>query len=383
MSYAHRNDVRDNGKLSRFRQQLEDEIGVQMSGTFQILQDRTHLEPGSRWEESIWELLSQSTLLLPILTPDYFASEWCRSEFEYFWEKERALSREPLIYPIYYIPCDEISNRKGFASDSMEYRLGGYPYADWRKLRHRSLRTPLVQQRLTNVAEHIRTMFARLESLSTKPSAGDILSPSNSYARFLDKADAQGFGPPFDVRMLPRAPKFFGRSTELAGILECLTRERGRRIVYIEGAPGIGKTVLAAEAIHDLHMDKSFPDGIAVVLCTRISDPLAILRHILTRFDAQRRAPIQATEKGLLAEASRLLANKDALIVLDDLVITRSVVRVINALHAMGAALLITSTRVPSSTHGTHFNLSQLPREDAISLLKPTQRGDPGESSGS
>lgn len=384
MSYAHKNDIRDNGKLSRFRQNLEDEIGVQTGDSFQVLQDRTHLEPGFRWDESIWELLDRATLFIPVLTPDYYASDWCRREFEHFYQKKPAISRRPLIYPLYYIPCEQIPNRTRYDRESMEFKLGGYTYADWRKLRHRSLRERLVQQRLTNMAERIRGIFARLESMSSKSLANeDILDPPDSPVRSLDMADAVGFGPPFDTRMLPRAPKFFGRSTELAGVLECLTRTRGSRIVYIEGAPGIGKTVLAAEAIHDLYMDKSFPDGIAVALCAQTRDPLAILRHILTRFDAQRRAPIQVTEEELLAEASRLLDAKDALIVLDDLLITRAAVHVINALHASGASLLITSTSVPTLAHGKRFNLPELPRDAAISLLKPTLRGDPNESSGS
>lgn len=382
MSYSHKNDLHDGGYLSRFRGRLEGEIGVQMGGNFQIFQDRTHFEPGFRWDQSIWDLLSQSTFFLPIITPDYYESDWCRKEFEYFWRKERLTGRGPLIYPVYYIPCSQISEHARFDSDSMEYLIAKYPYADWRLLRHSDLRTIRVKRRLEEVAKLVANMYARLETSDDQTSSTTLTDLSDSFAHPLDSDPSQGYGPPRDVWMLPRAPKFFGRNSELAGILGCLTGKQGVRIAYIEGAQGIGKTVLAAEAIRHLHkMNANFRDGIAVVLCNRNNDPLIILRHILTRFDFQRRAPIQTNEEGLLAEAARLLARKDALIVLDDVVVTRSVARVIDALHALGVALLVTSTNVPSWTYGCHFNLAQLSRNDAISLLKSAWRGDSGESS--
>jgi predicted ATPase len=169
--------------------------------------------------------------------------------------------------------------------------------------------------------------------------------------------------------MLPRTRSFHGRSNDLARVIDNLTMTSDRRIVCIVGPEGIGKSVLASEAIRLLRMDGWFRDGIAVVRCNRISDPMAILRNVLSRFDSRRRPPVQTTEEGLIAEAHRLLDQKDAAIVLDDVTVSRDTARVVETLHSSGVAILLTSKKSASLAHAVRIRLSQLRQKDALNLL--------------
>jgi hypothetical protein len=369
MSYVHLNDDYDNGYISRFRERLEGAVRVHQGEDFNLFQDRTHIHVGHKFEDRTNEFLAKATILIPIITPHYFNSEWCRKEFEYFWSKEQITGRGPLIYPVYYIDSKQMANARQYPPDSMEWRLSRYQYADWRKLRFVGLLSAPVRRRFALLASEISDMFAQLEA--TASPSHTLISPdsSESFARVPPSESNEHLGPPQDILMLPRADSFHGRSSDLARVIDNLTPTRGRRIVCIVGPEGIGKSVLASEAIRLLKMDDWFRDGIAVVLCNQISDPMAILRKVLSRFDSRRRPPVQTTEEGLIAEAHRLLDQKDAAIVVDDVTVRRDTARAIEALHSTGVAILLTSKKSTSLAHAVRIRLSQLRQKDALSLL--------------
>lgn len=64
------------------------------------------LETGQNWPNALKRALKHSRCLLPILSPEYFRSSWCRSEWESMLDRERRLGfRTPenpsaLIYPV-------------------------------------------------------------------------------------------------------------------------------------------------------------------------------------------------------------------------------------------------------------------------------------------
>jgi hypothetical protein len=64
------------------------------------------LEAGTDWPIALQVALKKSKCLLPILTPEYFRSPFCRSEWESMLQRERQLglrteaNRSTLIYPV-------------------------------------------------------------------------------------------------------------------------------------------------------------------------------------------------------------------------------------------------------------------------------------------
>ncbi|HEX5547682.1 MAG TPA: TIR domain-containing protein [Ktedonobacterales bacterium] len=344
MSYAHMNDRHDNNYLSRFRDRLEGEVRVQLGkNDFHLFQDRTHITTGQQWAERIAHYLSQSAIFVPILAPHYFESRWCRKEFHYFWNREQNTGSGHLVFPVHYMNCIQIAASQQYPEDSMEYRLAKYEFADWRALRHFGLRTLPAKRRLEMVASHIVGMFERLESTPLRSGGNGSSKSSNDFADPMATPPGGQFGPPFDLRMLAREYRLHGRSNELGRVMENLDPAGGRRIVCIEGEPGIGKTLLATEAMRLLRMDGNFQDGIAVVLCSGTGNPPTILRDALARFDSQRRPPVATDAEGLFAEGRRLLAGKDTAIIFDDLELSQDMARMLELLYSTGVAILITS----------------------------------------
>lgn len=61
---------------------------------------REALSAGDVWPDRLKQALSVSKCLVPVLSPDYFRSDWCVSELETFRERERILMCRGLVVPI-------------------------------------------------------------------------------------------------------------------------------------------------------------------------------------------------------------------------------------------------------------------------------------------
>lgn len=150
-------------------------------------------------------------------------------------------------------------------------------------------------------------------------------------------------GPPLDLALLPMPYPFVDRVVELEWIKSRLGKDGAPGIVAVCGMGGIGKTGLVAKAIHELSKGGCFRDGIAVILCQHVQDPLAILMSLLARFDAERRRPDDSDVSSLRDEVFRLLARKDVLIVLDNVEMELDFEVVVAPLRAAGIKILVTA----------------------------------------
>jgi tetratricopeptide (TPR) repeat protein len=198
-------------------------------------------------------------------------------------------------------------------------------------------------------------------------------------ARLAEQApDPQG--PPDDRWLLPAAPRFVGREGDLRWVMDRLRQHAVTSITALGGLGGIGKTALAAEAVRRLREEGRFADGVAMVVCTGLTDPGEVLRRVLARFDVRRvppreRAPDEPEDVYLAAlagAASMLLTSKDAVVVLDNVEPGLPVATVAAPLRAARVAVLITARQVLSA--GTvdpegRRNLDLLPLDEAIEVF--------------
>lgn len=67
-----------------------------------VFLDEVSIEVGSHWPSLLEEALRTTRCLLPIWSPAYFQSPWCRAEWQSFLAREQTLGRETgsLIVPI-------------------------------------------------------------------------------------------------------------------------------------------------------------------------------------------------------------------------------------------------------------------------------------------
>jgi tetratricopeptide (TPR) repeat protein len=157
---------------------------------------------------------------------------------------------------------------------------------------------------------------------------------------------AEPQGPPVDDVLLPPPEVFVGRTADLEWLENRLRAGGAGSVTAIAGLPGIGKTALVAVAVRAMRVEGRFRDGIAVVLCAGLTDPVEVLRRVLARFDPQRRQPDAVDREGLAEAARRLLVGKEALVVLDNVEPGLDIVQVVGPLRAAGAVLLLDSGQV-------------------------------------
>jgi parallel beta-helix repeat protein len=159
MSYVRFNDEHDDGQLSAFRERLSTEVRAQTGEEFPIFQDRNDIAWGQGWQQRIDETLDAVTLLLVIITPGLFRSPACRAEVERFLERERALGRQDLILPVYYISAREMDDPGLREGDELARVLAARQYADWRELRFEAFTSPVVRKAIAQLAERMREAF--------------------------------------------------------------------------------------------------------------------------------------------------------------------------------------------------------------------------------
>lgn len=177
--------------------------------------------------------------------------------------------------------------------------------------------------------------------------------------------------PPFEEAELLHPEVVFGRDQELQWILQRL-HEGQTSVLY--GMGGIGKTALAAEAIHRMREKERFRDGIVVELCQEQGDAAIIVKRILARFDPPYSQVQMPDRKELLHASQRLLGNKDVLIVLDNVEIERGLDLndVLIPLRAASPTLLLLTRAMPTSesiSRGACLHVGLLSKEHALELF--------------
>lgn len=177
--------------------------------------------------------------------------------------------------------------------------------------------------------------------------------------------------PPFDQGLLPRPGYLVGRQRTLLWLEKRLRDRSQPGWTIICGPDGFDKGALAAEMVRDLRAEGRFSDGVGVVLADT-TDPVAVLRRALARFDPLRRWPEGADIAELRDQAQQVLKRKDALIILKDVDDASRVDTVFDTLAAAGAQVLVLAYHgLPPErvVEGAQRESEQLSIKDGIRLL--------------
>lgn len=171
MSYVRSDDQHDDGRITRFRERLEGEVRMQTGRSFHIFQDRNDLEWQQEWKARINEAPSTVTFLIPVLTPSFFLSAPCRSEFEAFLLREKTIGVTRLILPIYYVSCDQLEEGYPRGKDHIADILRVRNRTDWRPFRFESLSDRDAGKALAGLAQAIRLSIRGLEEINAVAAA--------------------------------------------------------------------------------------------------------------------------------------------------------------------------------------------------------------------
>lgn len=166
LSYSHADD-RDQ-YISDLRKALEIEVQIQTGQRFTIFQD-ADIQAGQDFEQVIQLSIEDVLLFIPVISPSYFNSDYCRSELKAFLKRESSLGRRDLVIPIYYVDYDIFNNDELLRKDeyALEAAVKRHHYSDWRTLRAKPLSDAAFRPTVIHLANSIKEAVKR----SPPPSA--------------------------------------------------------------------------------------------------------------------------------------------------------------------------------------------------------------------
>ena len=110
--------------------------------------------------------VANAQIFIPILTPGFFTSKFCRREAFSFLNYETKANRDDLILPIYMINAEVLEDPKLREKDDLAIRLLERQYDDWRELKYKlrdSVTRPKIDKLAKTLAESVKR-GARVET---------------------------------------------------------------------------------------------------------------------------------------------------------------------------------------------------------------------------
>lgn len=119
MSYVEQDNQYVDGRLNELGQRLSAAVRFHTGEDFVVFQEQLDVAWGQNWQERIHASLDAALFLIPVLTPGFFNDTACRAVLERFLERERALGRNDLILPIYYVNVPPLNDPARVAADPL------------------------------------------------------------------------------------------------------------------------------------------------------------------------------------------------------------------------------------------------------------------------
>jgi hypothetical protein len=156
LSYTRIDDEFHGGFITALRKQLE--LGVRVAtgdGKFNVFQDKEGIALGERWLERIDRAVAEASVFIPMLTPSYLTSSFCRRELEGFLTRERRAGRSDLVLPIYFVEIQERDRVERWNSDDLARELFERQHCDWREYADEPIETPSTRRAIKALASAI------------------------------------------------------------------------------------------------------------------------------------------------------------------------------------------------------------------------------------
>jgi tetratricopeptide (TPR) repeat protein len=313
-----------------------------------IFFDRSEIKTMQDWEQRILENLRSSRLLLACLSPNYFASEWCRREWQLYLEHERDQGlRGEGVAPIYLVEV------LGFGSAAFDQenaywtqKIGTREYLDLRPFfpeGPRALERPEIRLLLAGLDQQIAERLDRAKHVARSPTT------------------------------MPRHNRdFTGRVEELHRLRQALFGGRVGVIAAVHGLGGIGKSALAFEYAHDMAED--YPGGRWLLLCEGHSDLREALRPLARMLGFEFTATEFAVEQAFARLCTEIGSRERMLLLLDNVDQSKLLSPALVArLPADKVHVLVTTRLAPNELPGENkccLGLDELPIEDTVRLLE-------------
>ena len=100
--FSYKKSPQTNAWHRKFHEHLTYWLNQEMGDQYEIFLDENDIEPGFEFDKVLKRELARSAVLVPIWSPLYFSSRWCRTELKAFTDREDklGLDRGTLIVPV-------------------------------------------------------------------------------------------------------------------------------------------------------------------------------------------------------------------------------------------------------------------------------------------
>lgn len=170
VSYANADAKAQFSVIDRLAEFLEEEVNARLTGaTFEIWRDKSHIQIGEKWSDTIEDAIRNSHVFIAVLTPRWFDSTFCAKEFTLFEKMEEQVSAGQYIIPIIVRNVD--SQVSFFDKDQQRIysELSSRQTARVLITDFVSLPQTRTATLLDDIAEDIVGMITRLRELAARP----------------------------------------------------------------------------------------------------------------------------------------------------------------------------------------------------------------------
>ena len=194
LSYARKDDHFYGGYITAFGKILESAVHV-VSGhdDFEVFQDVEGIDLGERWEEKLAEAIGRATFLVPMVSPLFLSSRYCREEVRQFLTREQQLARGDLILPVYFHYSAKLEKGAADSDDPVAAELRKRQMFDWRDKADVPLQDPAARKAVLSLAGGIVTAIGRVET-ARKRSPFESTAGSPGRARHSEDEVRQRYG---------------------------------------------------------------------------------------------------------------------------------------------------------------------------------------------
>ncbi len=177
LSYTRRDDEYFRGAITAMHKLIEDTVHVlHGSAALEIVQDRDDFNTGEKWHGRIHKEIDEADLFIPILTPSFFTSRYCREELTRFLEREKQVCRDDLIIPIYFVETPLLDRPELEAADPLAKEIATRVRFDWREHSDRKSNHVSVRRAARDLGKRILAALER--SARDRRPAPDRSSPA-------------------------------------------------------------------------------------------------------------------------------------------------------------------------------------------------------------
>lgn len=385
VSYARSDNA--NGWISNFVEELLAEHRKFAAGReLTCFIDKNDIGAGADWQHTLNHGIAHSKLFVAFISPNYFASEWCRKEWRAWIDAE--IAKHILtagVRPVYIVEVPGLTDGKLSDHDFAKQIADFLKISEGDRVKLLAETPPVVKHLRRRQMTHnqpfcdVHSFYTEGVETLRRDDLRQVLSKLaqdlDHHAELFAKADAS------ITTIPPYNRNFSGRLDELLQLREWLDKDDRTGVIHgVHGLGGIGKTELALTYAHGYA--SAYPGGRFLISCDGKSSlrEAILTQHDFTSLftdrisDEQRKDPSEYYAAIMRQLGHRLDNLGHVLLLLDNVTDTALLTREqTDVVTKLGPKLhLLATTRLPAPpTHKDNWiSLDRLPDEDALELLE-------------